>query len=215
MTVETPNRGTVFVLVGPGGTGKNTLMRRVMSQHDNLKQLATATTRAMRPDEAEGREHLFVSYERFQEMIANDELLEYQEVTPEKWYGIPRAVVQDAIDSGTNLITDIEVIGAKILHDAHPDDVVMIFITVPGDTEDEQIAVLTDRMLRRADDITEALRTRVAHRMERARKLELPFAEDDEYIDYRIVNDNKDRAANELHGIIQDELEKRAKREKA
>ena len=93
-------RGLFFVFVGPGGTGKNTLMSIIMERHSNIKQLATATTRAMRPNEQHGRERIFVSLKRFREMIAQDELLEYQEVTPGKFYGIPRASVEDVLNDG-------------------------------------------------------------------------------------------------------------------
>src|SRR5688572_24786246 len=111
------SRGLLFVLVAPGGTGKNTLMNIVMERQPQIKQLATATTRAMRSNEQQGREHEFVSLERFREMIANDELLEHQEVTTGLFYGIIRHTVEHRLKSGQHLIADIEVYGAKILRE--------------------------------------------------------------------------------------------------
>ena len=73
------HHGTLFVLVGPGGTGKNTLMNAFMKNHPEVvKQLATATTRPKRDNEEHGREHLFVSLDEFRRMLANNELLEHQ-----------------------------------------------------------------------------------------------------------------------------------------
>ena len=142
-------RGLFFVFVGPGGTGKNTLMSIIMERHSNIKQLATATTRAMRPNEQHGRERIFVSLKRFREMIAQDELLEYQEVTPGKFYGIPRASVEDVLNDGQHLIADIEVRGAEVVIKEYEDDAIIIYVTVPGDTEEAQLETLKQRMLTR------------------------------------------------------------------
>lgn len=73
-------------------------MKIIMERQPDIKQLATATTRAMRPGEKQGRERIFVSPERFREMIAQDELLEYQEVTSGKFYGIPCESVDSVLD---------------------------------------------------------------------------------------------------------------------
>lgn len=206
MTSEKP-RGILFVLVGPGGTGKNTLMNAVMTQHDNLKQLATATTRKIRPNEKQGREHLFVSEARFREMIENNKLLEHQEVTPGKFYGIPRASVTDAIDTGENLIADIEVLGAQILSENFSDDTMLIFVTVPGETLEERLTVLRERMTGRFDEHDqEADEERIQQRLKRARELEFPFMDKCQHV---IVNDDMDKAIAELNKIVSDALQHR------
>lgn len=197
------SRGHIFVLVGPGGTGKNTLMNIVKAKHPNMKQLATATTRAPRDGEVEGREHLFVSPKEFRRMIAEDELLEHQEVTTDKFYGIPRYVVEDSLSDGIILITDVEFKGARILHDKYPDDTTMIFVTVPGETVDEKLALLRQRMIKRLEhEPQQEDFVRIDERLERAKESELPFRDDNNYVDYEIVNDTVDAAAEELNRII-------------
>ena len=81
--------GVIFIIIGPGGAGKNAIMKAVIAKSPSIRQLATATTRPMRADERQGREHVFVTESKFRSMIDNDELLEHQEVTPGKYYGIP------------------------------------------------------------------------------------------------------------------------------
>ncbi len=200
-------KGLFFVFVGPGGTGKNTLMSIIMERHPDIKQLATATTRAKRPDEQHGRERIFVSIERFREMIANKELLEYQEVTPGKFYGIPRSSVDDVLNSGNHLIADIEVRGAEVVLQAYEEDAVIIYVTVPGNTEDEQLATLKDRMLIRLDrEPTDDDWQLINQRLSRAKNLEFPFSQRCEHI---IVNDDLDIAAAQIDTIISNAIAER------
>ncbi len=206
MMIGEKQRGLLFVMVGPGGTGKNTLMNQVMEQQP-LTQLATATTRPIRSNEVEGREHHFVTTERFREMIAGGELLEYQEVTPDRFYGIPREGVEDPLKQGKSLIADIDVYGAKILRETYPDDVVLVFVTVPGDTLEEQLQTLRNRMIQRLErEPTAADLDRIAQRLERARTLELPFASECDHI---LVNDDLEATAQQLEAIIRERLKQR------
>ena len=139
MVITEQQRGVLFVLVGPGGAGKNTLMKTVINATENLTQLATATTRQPREDETQGIEHLFISLQDFKQMIQNGELLEWQEVTKDRFYGIPRESVESHIKHGKNLIADIEVLGAKILKDSYGEHILLIFVTVPGTTIDYKV----------------------------------------------------------------------------
>ncbi len=115
--------GLLFVIVGPAGVGKNALMNSVLDRVSDLRQLPTATTRGIRPDEQAGREHLFVSVGEFQRMIADNELLENQEVHG-NFYGVPRLTVEQAIAQEHDLIADIDVLGATALHNNFPDHTV-------------------------------------------------------------------------------------------
>ena len=190
--------GVIFVMIGPGGAGKNAIMKALMADNPAIRQLATATTRKMRGDEAQGREHLFVSRGRFEQMIAAGELLEYQEVTPGKYYGIPRQRVADGLGAGEIRIADIEVIGASILAGAFADNVVQIFVTVPGADTAEQLALLQRRMQERDDPYTD-----IDQRLRRAQELELPYQS---RCDYVVVNDCLSAAIDRTRGIIQREL---------
>jgi guanylate kinase len=200
-------RGLFFVFVGPGGTGKNTLMKIIMERHPDIKQLATATTRAMRPGEKQGRERIFVSQERFRQMISNDELLEYQEVTPGKYYGIPRESVDSVLDKGEHLIADIEVRGAEVVLSAYKDDVIVIYVTVPGKSEDEQIETLKQRMLHRLDHApTDEDWQVINQRLERAQNLEFPFSKKCKHI---VVNDDLNEAVEVVDQIVKKAIMKR------
>lgn len=200
-------RGLFFVFVGPGGTGKNTLMKIIMERHPEIKQLATATTRAMRPGEKQGRERIFVSADRFRQMIANDELLEYQEVTPGKFYGIPKESVESVLGKGEHLIADIEVRGAEVVLKTYKEDTVVIYVTVPGETENEQLETLKQRMLHRlTHEPTDADRAVINQRLERAKNLEFPFSKKCEHI---IINDDLNAAAEQVDAIVKKSIEKR------
>ncbi len=194
-------RGVIFVIIGPGGAGKNAIMKAIIKRCADITQLATATTRAMRAGEAQGREHLFLSFERFREMIDRDELLEYQEVTPNKFYGIPRQNLADCISDGEVRIADIEVLGASKLAAAYPENVVQIFVTVPGESIDEQLAVLASRMQQRDDGTTD-----ISERLQRARRLELPYQCECDHI---VINDTLEHAIENTSRIIRAELNKR------
>ena len=193
--------GLIFIMIGPGGAGKNAIMKAVMSAFPAIKQLATATTRPMRADERQFREHVFVSERRFRQMISDGELLEHQEVTPGKFYGIPRRTVTDALRAGAARIADIEVLGAIELAAAFPRNVVQIFVTAPGEDQAAQLTVLEERMRRRADDATD-----IGQRLERARRLELPYQA---RCDYVVVNDDLARAISKTADIIQREMKER------
>ena len=201
MTLSENLPGVIFVIVGPGGAGKNAIMKAVMSANPAIRQLPTATTRPMRADEKQGREHLFVSEQRFRSMLINNELLEHQEVTPGKFYGIPRRTVEDALTAGAARIADIEVLGAIELAAAYPRNVVQIFVTVPGAAIDQRLAVLEERMRERADEATD-----IDQRLVRARMLELPYQT---HCDYVVVNDDLATAIATTGAIIGREMVKR------
>lgn len=192
--------GVIFVMIGPGGAGKNAIMRAIIEQSKIVSQLATATTRPMRADEQQGREHLFIDLEKFQDMIRNNELLEYQEVTSNRFYGIPRQSVVDNLTQSKVLIADIEVLGAQELAKAFPQHIVQIFVTVPGNTAQEQLAVLEERMRQRGDG------TNIAERLERAKTLEFPYQA---HCNYVVVNDELTHAIELVSDIIQQELKQR------
>lgn len=203
MIQSTPLRGLLFVMVGPGGAGKNAIMRKILENNETLAQLATATTRPARDTEKHGREHLFVTHEEFNRLIQDDELLEWQEVTADKFYGIPRDVVESKLSQGQDLIADIEVNGAKILRSTYPDNATLVFVTVPGETLEDKLSVLRERLSNGERQETPDM---IEERLERARILEFPFADD---ADYLVVNDIFDKAVEEVQNIISQHQERR------
>ena len=201
MSACEPLPGVIFVMIGPGGAGKNAIMKALIAEFSQVQQLATATTRKRRADEEQGREHLFISRAQFTKMIERGELLEYQEVTSGKYYGIPRQTVADGLARGAIRIADIEVLGAKILAEVFAENVVQIFVTVAGAELSEQLAVLRKRMLERADQSTD-----VEERLHRAKTLELPYQDECDYI---VVNDELAQAINCTRSIVERELQAR------
>jgi len=181
-------KGILFILVGPSGAGKNTLMTRVQEQLGDLPQLATATTRAKRKGEQEGREHRFVSRAEFQKLIDADALIEHQPVHGGDLYGAPRNTVEDALNTGHDLVADIEFLGAKQIREAYPQNTVLVFVTPPN------LDILAERIQQRGNITLEAL----ADRLERA-KFEMIFAPE---CDYLILNDIIEPAAEHLRQIV-------------
>jgi len=195
VSISQQRLGLMFTLVGPGGVGKNALINAVLERVKNLQQLPTATTRHIRPNEVQGREHLFVTHEEFWQMEANGELLEWQEVTENRFYGIPRATIESGIASGQDLIADIEVLGAAIIRSAYPDNVILIFVAPPT------LEALEKRMRDRGDEEVEIIK-----RLKRA-KMEMPY---EPTCDYLIVNDDMETAIDNLRAIITAERSRRA-----
>lgn len=186
--------GIFFVLVGPSGAGKNTLIRRV-KELTRLQQVPTMTTRPKRENEQEGREHRFVTPERFQQAIDDRELVEWQRVHENDLYGTPRDVVEEALAQGTDLIADIEFLGAEKLYEAFPDHVVWIFMTPSN------LQILTDRIMQRGGISPQEL----AGRLDRAR-FEMTFAPQCHYL---IINDELEPAAEHLRKIVATERSRR------
>lgn len=192
---ETPQYwGLLFILVGPPGVGKNAIMNTVMGRLADLHQVATATTRSMRPNEEQGREHLFLNREAFQQMIDRDELVEWQTVH-EHLYGTPRASVESAIMHEADVIADIEVLGATYLHSMYPHNVIRVFIQPPSVEE------LINRMSKRGET-QEAIELRM-----RRVDMEMAYAP---HCDYLITNVDLEASSEILYSIVLAERSKRA-----
>ena len=179
-------KGKLIVISGPSGAGKSTVVFQAMEGRNDLCFSTSVTTRKPRPGEVDGREYFFVDLERFDEMIKNDELLEHA-VYVANSYGTPRKYVEDKLNSGMNVLLDIEVQGARQVAEKMP-DAVKIFIIPPSLDELER------RLVGRGTDTARAIEARLI----RARQ---EYQEADFY-DYIIVNDDANRAAEELKAII-------------
>lgn len=189
--------GHLFILVGPSGTGKNTLMDGVRAVMTDIIQLPTMTTRAPRPNEIEGIHHYFVSVEQFRALVANNALLEHQEVHPGKWYGVPRQQTWDSLSAGKIMIADVDIAGALDVQSAFPHNVTTIFIKPPS------LDILRERLITRhkqsgkPDDDQELI-----DRLAKA-SYELGRANECNYV---IVNDTREQATHELMTVIQQVL---------
>lgn len=180
------DKGKLIVISGPSGAGKSTVLFRAIEGRKDICFSTSVTTRKPRPGELDGREYFFVKHERFREMIESNDLLEYAEYVG-NFYGTPRTYVVDKMNSGYNVILDIEVQGARQVKEKMP-DAVKIFIIPPSIDE------LANRLRGRGTDTEEA----IVGRLNRARQ---EYNEADFY-DYIIVNDDVETAAEELSAII-------------
>lgn len=123
-------KGKLIVISGPSGAGKSTVVFKAIEGREDVCFSTSVTTRKPRPGEVDGREYFFVDPDRFKEMVENDELLEYAEYVANS-YGTPRAYVEEKLEAGLNVLLDIEVQGARQVHEKMP-DAVKIFIIPPS-----------------------------------------------------------------------------------
>lgn len=182
-------KGKLLVISGPSGAGKSTVVFKAIEGREDICFSTSVTTRSPRPGEVDGREYFFVDFERFREMVENDELLEHAEYVANR-YGTPRAYVEQRMGEGLNVLLDIEVQGARQVRKKMP-EAVLIFIAPPSIEE-------LERRLRGRGTDTEAA---IEGRLIRARQ---EFQEADFY-DYLIVNDDVEKAAAKLNAIIEAE----------
>ncbi|WP_434220878.1 guanylate kinase [Paralimibaculum aggregatum] len=181
-------RGILFVLSSPSGAGKSTLTRRLLDTDPDFELSISATTRARRAGEIEGKHYFFVSRPEFERMVAQDEMLEHAEVFDNR-YGTPRAPVENAIRSGRDVLFDVDWQGAQQLRASDlGQSVVQVFILPPS------IAELERRLRARAQD-SEAV---IARRMAKARDEISHWAE----YPYVLVNDDMDRCFEQMTTII-------------
>lgn len=184
----TNRRGLLIILSSPSGAGKSTLSRRVLEDDPDVTFSVSATTRAPREGEEDGREYYFKTREEFQDLVANDGMLEHAEVFG-NFYGSPSAPVAAAISRGKDVLFDVDWQGwDQIRKSGLRNDVVSIFILPPS------IAALESRLKSRAQDSDEV----VASRMAESRS---EISHWEEY-DYVLVNDDLERAENELRAIL-------------
>ena len=178
--------GNVFVISAPSGTGKSTLANRLVASLDNFIFSISTTTRPARPGELNGKEYFFVDDATFDQMVNEDGFIEWVQVYGNR-YGTGRKWLQGVLDSGKDVLLDIETTGAMNLRRAIP-DAVMIFLLPPS-------AVELERRLRGRGKDSE---TQIQERMKYARhELELYHA-----YDFLVVNDDLETAYKQMESIV-------------
>jgi guanylate kinase len=180
----------VFVITGPSGVGKGTLIKRLLSRCPNLELSTSATTREPREGEVDGVDYHFLSAQEFEHRVADKDFLEFASYSGNR-YGTLRSEVERRVDAGHSVVLEIEVQGAQQVRQAKPDSI-QIFIAPPDPT------VLRERLAGRGTDSAEA----IDKRLETA-EIELAAQGD---FDYRVVNDDLSKATEELVAIVRGEL---------
>jgi len=191
-----PDRGALFVVTGPSGVGKSTLLLAAFEAIPGLGFSVSATTRAARAGETDGVDYHFVNLERFEQLVRDEALLEWAQVYGRR-YGTPRKPVEEALAAGRSIVLDIDVQGARQVRRAFP-ECVSIFI-LP-----QSVGVLRQRLLGRGTDSQDIIDGRMRQVQEQV--------DGCGEFDYLVVNDDLELANRCFQGVIFAELQRAERR---
>ena len=180
-------QGVMVVISGFSGSGKGTLMKALLERYPNYALSVSCTTRAPRPGEVNGRDYYFVSEEEFCRMIRDGELVEYACYCG-RYYGTPRAYVEQRMAEGKDVLLEIEIQGALQIKEKFP-ETVLIFVLPPSAAE------LKNRLCGRGTETEDVINARLHRAVEEAQDM-------DRY-DYLLVNDDLESCVSLLHQVIQ------------
>ena len=181
------HQGILVVVSGFSGAGKGTLMKELLKRYDNYALSISATTRAPREGETDGKEYFFVTKEQFEKMRDERKLIEYAQYV-NNYYGTPKEYVEQKMAEGKDVILEIEIQGALKVKKRLP-DALLLFVTPPSAEE------LRRRLVGRGTETLEVINARLARAAEEASGMEA--------YDYLLINDDLDRCVEEMHQLIQ------------
>ncbi len=179
-------RGVLTIISGFSGAGKGTVVKEMVKRYGYGLSIS-ATTRAPREGEVDGREYFFKTKEAFEKMIVQNELIEYAQYV-ENYYGTPKEYVMQQLEQGTDVILEIEMQGALHVKEVIP-EVNLVFLTPPSAQE------LEKRLRNRGTETDEV----IAKRLSRAKEECAYMAQ----YDYIVVNDDLEECVEKMHGLIQ------------
>lgn len=180
------NKGGVFIISGPSGSGKDTVMTALFKKMPELLFSISSITRAMRAGEREGEKYNFITREKFEDMLKNDRLLEHNEFVG-NYYGTPREPVERAIANGQDMVIEVDVNGAAQIREKMP-EAVSIFIMPPS------FAELKRRLSGRGTESEELIQKRLTSALGEIKRAA-------EY-DYIVVNKDIAAAADDIMSVI-------------
>ena len=181
------HQGILVVVSGFSGAGKGTLMKELLKRYDNYALSISATTRAPREGETDGKEYFFVTKEQFEKMRDERKLVEYAQYV-NNYYGTPKEYVEQKMAEGKDVILEIEIQGALKVKKRFP-DALLLFVTPPSAEE------LRRRLVGRGTETLEVINARLARAAEEASGMEA--------YDYLLINDDLDRCVEEMHQLLQ------------
>lgn len=187
-------RGLLFILSSPSGAGKTTITRALLERDPNLHISISVTTRPPRPGEVNGQDYHFITKEKFDEMVRENQLLEHAKVFG-NYYGTPLAPVEEALANSEDIVFDIDWQGTQQLKQKLVNDLVTVFILPPSQEE------LSRRLRARQQDDEAVI-------MERMRRASDEISHYSEY-DYIIINTDLERSIQTAQSILQAERSKR------
>ena len=181
-------QGVLTVISGFSGSGKGTVVKQLVDRYDYALSIS-ATTRSPRTGEEDGSHYFFVSIEQFEELIQKEGLLEWAKYV-DNYYGTPKQYVLDMLESGRDVLLEIEMQGGLSIKEKCP-DAILVFMTPPSAKE------LRERLVNRNTEDLETINKRLNRASEEIHYI-------DQY-DYLVINDNLDDCIHEIHGIITNE----------
>lgn len=190
-------RGLMYILSSPSGAGKTTITRALLEKNQNLTLSVSATTRPRRAGEVDGQDYIFCTIDEFDQMVEKGEMLEHAKVFG-NYYGTPRGPVEQALQSGRDVIFDIDWQGTQQLREMAQDDLITLFVLPPSAKE------LENRLRARSKDTMET-ETQIQDRMS---KLNDEITHYSEY-DYVLINRDIEKAISQAQMILDAERLKR------
>ncbi len=180
------NKGILIVVSGFSGSGKGTLMKKMLETYDNYALSISMTTRKPREGERDGIEYFFTDKDCFEKKISQNQLIEYA-CYCENYYGTPREYVEKQLADGKDVILEIEIQGALKVKAQYP-DCLLLFVTPPSAKELER------RLVGRGTESPEVVAKRLARAVEESEGIEA--------YDYIVVNDDLEKCVKQLHSIV-------------
>ncbi|MCT4640952.1 MAG: guanylate kinase [Bacteriovoracaceae bacterium] len=181
-------RGKLVVIVAPSGTGKSTLIEKLMNELANLDWSVSCTTRPIREGEVHGKNYFFLKEEEFKQKIEDKDLIEWA-VVHNNYYGTSKSFVEEGLNNGKNLLFDLDVQGCDQMKAHFGDEAKVIFIEPPS------IETLRERLLKRATDDMNVIETRL-------KNAESELLRSDDF-DFKVTNDNFDKAYIDLKQVVE------------
>ena len=185
-TIMPNTKGRIFVISGPSGVGKGTIVGQVLQRIDNIYLSVSATTRKIREGEKEGVNYFFKTKQEFQEMINSDQFFEWAEFAGD-FYGSPKFDIDNYLSSGKDVILEIEIQGAKQIKEKSLDSV-LIFLAPPS------FEVLEERLIKRQTDSIEKIKIRLKKARQEMNETKL--------FHHIVVNDELKEAVDNVVNII-------------
>ncbi len=189
MEKDNIKKGQLIVVSGPSGAGKGTVLAQAFEKYPNLRYSVSVTTRAPREKEVDGVDYYFKNIDEYMKMLHDNEFLEHQCVYG-NYYGTPRKKVEEMLESGYDVVLEIDVKGALEIKSRFP-EAVMIFIT-PDNKK-----TIEERLKKRSTEKEEELMVRIGSALEELKQAEK--------YDYIVVNDDAQRSAEDIGAIIRAE----------
>jgi len=190
MRVSPDRRGIIFVLSAPSGAGKTTISRAALKEIPGLELSISLTTRAPRESEVDGVDYHFVTDAEFSRIRDRGELAEWARVFDAS-YGTPKGPLDAAVESGRDMLLDIDIHGADALRNSRPDDAVTIFVVPPSYDE------LKARLRNRGTETAEVIERRLSRALHEVRAWP-------DY-DYLIINDDVRKSIDRLRSVVEAE----------